>query len=148
MILASIRSLVALSAMVGVAAACSSKASRQAPTPKNTVTAKDIESNPSDPIEKVLQAKVPGVWVTRTPEGGIALRIRGQSSFYGENQPLYVIDGVTVSPGPNGALEGVNPYDIESIQVLKDPADTAMYGMRGANGVIIVKTKSPGRKRG
>jgi TonB-dependent starch-binding outer membrane protein SusC len=148
MILASVRTLLALSMIVGVAAACSSKSSRQAPTPKNTVTAKDLESNPSESIEKILQAKVPGVWVTRTPDGGIALQIRGQSSFYGENQPLYVIDGVTIAPGPNGALQGVNPHDIESIQVLKDPADTAMYGMRGANGVIVIKTKTAGRPRG
>jgi TonB-dependent SusC/RagA subfamily outer membrane receptor len=146
MILVSVRTLLALSIVVGVTAACSSRAPRQSPTPKNTVTAKDIEANPSEPIEKILQAKVPGVWVTRTPDGGIAVKIRGTSSFYGENQPLYVIDGMTMNPGPSGALTGVNPHDIESIQVLKDPADTAMYGIRGANGVIVIKTKAPGRR--
>ena len=146
MLVASVRTLVALSMIVGVTAACSSRQSRQVPTPKNTVTSKDVEANPSESIEKILQAKVPGVLVTRTPDGGIALQIRGQSSLYAANQPLYVIDGVTISPGPNGALTGVNPHDIESIQVLKDPADTAVYGMRGANGVIVVKTKQPGRR--
>jgi TonB-dependent SusC/RagA subfamily outer membrane receptor len=110
------------------------------------VTAEDIESNPNQPIEKVLQAKVPGVWITRTPDGGIAVQLRGQSTLYGEQQPLYVVDGVPISPGPSGALTGVNPHDIESIQVLKDPADTSMYGMRGANGVIVVKTKKAGRR--
>jgi TonB-dependent SusC/RagA subfamily outer membrane receptor len=110
------------------------------------VTAKDIENNPNQPIEQLLQAKVPGVWITRTADGGVAVQIRGTTSFYGSNQPLYVIDGVPIQPGPNGALTGVNPYDIESIEVLKDAADTAIYGMRGANGVIVVKTKKPGKR--
>ena len=146
MIVVSVRTLLAVSMVVGVTAACSSRSGRPAPAaPKNTVTSKDVEANPSESIEKLLQAKVPGVWVTRTPDGGIALRLRGQSSFYGENQPLYVIDGVPISAGPNGALQGVNPHDIDTIQVLKDPAETAMYGMRGANGVIVIKTKRPGK---
>jgi TonB-dependent SusC/RagA subfamily outer membrane receptor len=148
MILASVRTLLTVAVVVGVTAACASGNARRETGDKNTVTAKDLESNPSEPIEKVLQAKVPGVWVTRTPDGGIAVQLRGTSSFYGQTQPLYVIDGVPISPGPNGALTGVNPHDIESIQVLKDPADTAMYGMRGANGVIVVKTKKPGPPRG
>jgi TonB-dependent SusC/RagA subfamily outer membrane receptor len=52
-----------------------------------------------------------------------------------------MVDGSPFMPGPNGTLTGLNPYDIESIKVLKDPADLAMYGVRGANGVIIIKTK-------
>ena len=100
----------------------------------------------SEPIEKVLQEKVPGVLITRTSDGGIAVQIRGASSFYGSNQPLYVIDDMPMQPGPGGALTGVNPYDIESIQVLKSPADTGVYGMRGANGVIVIKTKKPGKR--
>jgi TonB-dependent SusC/RagA subfamily outer membrane receptor len=133
--------------LVGLAAGCgSSRAPRREPPDRTTVTAEDIENNPSQPIEKVLQAKVPGVWITRTPDGGIAVQIRGNTSIYGEQQPLYVVDGVPIQPGPNGALNGVNPYDIESIKVLKDAAETAMYGMRGANGVIVVKTKKPGKK--
>jgi TonB-dependent SusC/RagA subfamily outer membrane receptor len=141
------RAWLSVGLLVGLTAGCgSSRAPRRDPGPNNTVTADDISRNPDQPIEKVLQSKVPGVWITRTPDGGIAVQLRGTSSFYGQQQPLYVIDGVPISPGPNGALTGVNPYDIESIQVLKDPADTAMYGMRGANGVIVVTTKKPGRK--
>ena len=71
-----------------------------------------------------------------------------RSDTWIEYGSLYVVDGVTIQPGPNGALTGINPYDIESIKVLKDPADTSMYGMRGANGVIVVTTKKPGRKTG
>jgi TonB-dependent SusC/RagA subfamily outer membrane receptor len=112
-----------------------------------TVTAEDLAKNTGRPIEEVIQAKVPGVIVSRTDDGGIALQIRGTSSFMSSNQPLFVIDDVPMTPGPRGALTGVNPHDIESIRVLKDPADIGIYGMRGANGVIVVKTKKPGAKR-
>jgi TonB-dependent SusC/RagA subfamily outer membrane receptor len=95
------------------------------------------------PIEEALSGRFPGVDVSRTPDGGIAVRIRGGSSLMGSNEPLYVIDGVEISPGTNGALTGINPYDIESIEVLKDATSTAMYGSRGSNGVVLIKMKKP-----
>jgi TonB-dependent SusC/RagA subfamily outer membrane receptor len=73
------------------------------------------------------------------------VRIRGATSINSSTEPLYVIDGVATQPGPNGSLPGVHPYDIETIQVLKDAASTAMYGVRGANGVIVIKTKQASR---
>jgi TonB-dependent SusC/RagA subfamily outer membrane receptor len=88
-------------------------------------------------------ARIPGIWVTRTANGGLAIRIRGGTSILGNNEPLYIIDGIPIEPGPNGALTGINPNDIASIEVLKDAASTTLYGMRGANGVIIIKTKHP-----
>ena len=94
-------------------------------------------------IEKTLMERFPGITVTRTADGGIAVRIRGGSSIFGSNDPLYIVDGLPVQPCAGASLTGVNPYDIESIQLLKDPADTAMYGFRGANGVIVIKTKRP-----
>src|SRR3712207_205744 len=124
------RTWLSLGLLVGLTVGCgSSRAPRREPSPQSTVTAEDLAQSPSQPIEKVLQAKVPGVWITRTGDGGIAVQLRGNSTIYGEQQPLYVVDGVPIQPGPNGALTGITPYDIESIQVLKDPADTAMYGM-------------------
>jgi TonB-dependent SusC/RagA subfamily outer membrane receptor len=107
------------------------------------VTAEDIRRSPGRPIEEILMSKFPGVVVTRTGSG-ISVRIRGTTSIRGGNEPLYVIDGVAIRPGPGGSLSGINPYDIESIEVLTDPADTAMYGVRGANGVIVIKTKQAG----
>lgn len=107
------------------------------------VTAEDLERAPNIPIEQLLQSKVPGIVVSRTEDGSIAIRIRGTSSFTGSNEPLYVVDGMPIQAGPNGGLTGINPYDIASIKVLKDPAETTMYGVRGANGVIIIKTKRP-----
>jgi len=60
---------------------------------------------------------------------------------------VYVVDDVPVQPGPGGALIVINPHDIESIKVLKDPAETGIYGMRGANGVILITTKRPGKPK-
>lgn len=107
------------------------------------VTSDDIQGNPGESIEKFLSARFSGVWVTRAADGGIAVRIRGSTSLMGKNEPLYVIDGIPIEPGPNGSLTGINPNDIASIEVLKDAASTTLYGLRGANGVIIIKTKKP-----
>jgi len=57
------------------------------------------------------------------------------------NEPLFVVDGVPIAPGPGGTLSWLNPHDIASIEVLKDAASLAMYGVRGGNGVIVIKTK-------
>jgi TonB-dependent SusC/RagA subfamily outer membrane receptor len=109
------------------------------------VSAEQIErSASSKSLDRMLQGRVSGVIVESVGNGGIAVRIRGSGSFYGSNEPLYLVDGAPFTPGPNGALTGVNPHDIESIHVLKNPADTAIYGMRGANGVVVIKTKAPG----
>ena len=110
-----------------------------APTADATVTSQDIHPAPDQPIEKVLQGRISGVDVTQGPDG-LIVRIRGQSDVMG-SEPLYVVDGQVIQPGPNGSLSGINPYDIESIKVLKDPASLTMYGSRGASGVIVVKTK-------
>jgi TonB-dependent SusC/RagA subfamily outer membrane receptor len=116
------------------------------PAPKADVTSQDIERAPGQSIEEVLKGRVAGVTVTRI-DGGLAVRIRGATSIYGSNEPLYVLDGIAIQPGPGGSLAGLDPYDIESIEVLKNPADTALYGMRGANGVIVIKTKRALRKK-
>jgi TonB-dependent SusC/RagA subfamily outer membrane receptor len=138
-----------ISAVVGVASACaSSNTSREPPPAQPMLTAEDLERTGSEPIEKTIQAKVPGLIVSRTSDGSIAVEIRGPSSFYSSGRPLYVIDESPMEPGPGGVLSGINPYDIESIRVVKDPAELGIYGMRGANGVILITTKRPGGKKG
>jgi TonB-dependent SusC/RagA subfamily outer membrane receptor len=132
--------------LIGLAAGCAHRSTLREPAGGSIVTAKDIEQSPSEPIEKLLEAKVPGLLATRTADGGIALQIRGTSSFSSSNEPLYVINDVPIQAGPGGALRGVNPHDIETIKVLKNPEDTALYGMRGANGVIVITTKKPGQR--
>jgi TonB-dependent starch-binding outer membrane protein SusC len=107
------------------------------------VTADDIQRTPSVSIEELLMSRFPGVWIARTADGGIAVRIRGGTSLSSSNKPLILVDNVPFESGPNGSLSGIVPGDIKSIEVLKDAAETAMYGVRGANGVIVIKTKRP-----
>jgi TonB-dependent starch-binding outer membrane protein SusC len=126
-------------------AACSGSNPPQtgsAPAPAaGTVTAEQISQSPGESIEQQIMKRSPGVWVGRTSDGSLAVRIRGGSSLMGNNEPLYIVDGSPFAPGPNGALTGLNPQDIDTIKVLKDPADLTMYGVRGSNGVIVIKTK-------
>ena len=90
-------------------------------------------------VEDLLVGRVSGVRVQQSARG-IRVIIRGQNSIVGSSEPLYVVDGMPIEAAPGRALIGLNPRDIESIRVLKDPVDTSMYGMRGANGVVIIKT--------
>ena len=134
---------------LAIAAAACASGSRTRPAPhaqpsgNATVTANDIEERPGRSIEEILAGKIAGVQVGRNQEGALTVRIRGTSTFNGNTEPLYVIDGIPIQPGPGGSLAGINPYDIESIKVLKDAIATSEYGSRGANGVIVIKTKKP-----
>ena len=137
------RVLLKAGAIAVLLTACSHKKPNASAPParQQGVTEEDIARAPEQPIEQQLMAKVPGIEVSRTASGEIAIRIRGGSSLYGSNEPLYVVDGIALQPSQGGGLPGVNPYDIASIEVLKDAASTTMYGSRGANGVIVIKTK-------
>jgi TonB-dependent SusC/RagA subfamily outer membrane receptor len=149
MSLSSPRPLLSCGLLVALMSACASATGRTPPDRPlpppdqgTIVTANDLDQGTTvDPIERTLAARVSGVVVTNTADGGIAIRIRGQSTVNGETEPLYVIDGLAVLPGPGGSLTGINPKDIDSIEVLKDVSATAFYGLRGANGVILIKTK-------
>ncbi len=120
-------------------------ASSAVPSPESsaTVTAADIDQNPNIPIEQLLRGRIAGVTVARGDDGGLLVRVRGATSFAGSDAPLYVVDGVPLQPSPSGSLQGINPYDIESIKVLKDAASLTMYGSRAANGVVVIKMKRP-----
>ena len=116
-----------------------------AASPGQAVVA-DARQTPNEPIEKYLAARSAGVVIGRASDGSPTVRIRGgSSSMYGNNAPLYIVDGVPFSPSSEGGLSGINPYDIESIRVLKEASDLTMYGVRGANGVIVIKTKAARR---
>ncbi|MEM9721195.1 MAG: SusC/RagA family TonB-linked outer membrane protein, partial [Bacteroidota bacterium] len=120
----------------------------------SSIGADAIESQPVITMQNALQGRAAGVQVTNnsgTPGGGIDVRVRGSTSITADNQPLYVVDGVPVIAGDfsqNGvgnagtnALADINPNDIESIEVLKDASTAAIYGSRGANGVVLITTK-------
>jgi len=116
------------------------------------VKADDIEKQPvSNPLA-ALEGRVPGLLITQQtgmPNGAFTVQIRGQNSIAQGNDPLYVVDGVPyasellpgLNPSGGNTLNFIDPYDIESIEVLKDADATAIYGSRGANGVILITTK-------
>ena len=94
-------------------------------------------------MEDLFAGRFPGVDVSRTEGGGLQIRIRGGSNtFFGSNEPLYVVDDTPLPPDSHGIVF-LNPHDIQKIEVLKNPADTAIYGIRGGNGVIKITTKRP-----
>jgi len=118
------------------------------------VTSEQIGKLNAATATQALQGLAAGVKVVQNSGaagGGISVRVRGQSSISASNEPLYIVDGVPVVSGNllqtdlggqgNNALSSLNPQDIESIQVLKDAASTAIYGARGANGVVMITTK-------
>ena len=103
-----------------------------------SVNQESLEAIPLVSVDQVLQGRMAGVQVTQgdfTPGKGASIRIRGGNSMLGGNDPLYVIDGFP------GDFNNINPNDIQSIEVLKDASATAIYGARGANGVVLITTK-------
>ncbi|WP_298141141.1 TonB-dependent receptor [Flavobacterium sp.] len=136
----------------------------------SSVKAKDLQDLKQVNIDQMIQGKAAGVSVTSNsgqPGSAVSIRVRGTTSISGTNEPLYIIDGVPVSGDATGRatsgrplagndfsanggsgnnavspLSMINPNDVESIDILKDASATAIYGSRGANGVIIITTKS------
>lgn len=107
----------------------------------STVGMRSFKSQPVTNVSQILQGRTSGVEVTSTSgmPGSVAkVRIRGTTSINKSSDPLYVIDGIISSSG----LDGLNPQDIQSMEILKDASSTAIYGSRGANGVILVTTRS------
>ncbi|WP_372934752.1 SusC/RagA family TonB-linked outer membrane protein, partial [Mariniphaga sediminis] len=105
-----------------------------------SVKSEDLEKIPVTNISQAIQGRAVGVNIRQnqtSPGGGISIRVRGISSFKGNVEPLYVIDGVI-----GGNINTINPSDIKSIEILKDASSTAIYGTSGANGVILVTTKT------
>ncbi|MES2804978.1 MAG: SusC/RagA family TonB-linked outer membrane protein [Bacteroidota bacterium] len=106
-----------------------------------TVSSKTIEGRPNASFIQTLQAQVSGLNITSgtgQPGGNSQIIIRGTGSINGKVEPLFVIDGIPLN---SDNFRSINPDDIESVSVLKDAGATSIYGNRGANGVIIVKTK-------
>ncbi len=121
-----------------------------------SVSSEELQRTLNTSLQEGLDGRVAGVQVISgqgTPGGDLAVKVRGGTSLTASNEPLYVIDGFpieieTVIDNPdlptttNGALSGIDPNDIVSIDILKDASATAIYGSRGANGVVIITTKS------
>src|SRR5437773_4230574 len=144
---------------------------RNAPTSTVTVDTKALNNAPAQSLEQALQGKVPGAMIAMNsgaPGGGAQMQIRGVTSILGAGQPLFVVDGVIISndavsagansitgAGARSTAAGIggsqdalvnrvadlNPQEIESVEVLKSAAATAMYGSRATNGVVVIRTK-------
>lgn len=119
-----------------------------------TVSSERFKEIPVTSLDQALQGQAAGTVVQQssgTPGGGVMVRIRGNTSISASNRPLYIIDGIPVAAGAlspsdfggqdDNALSAINPNDIESIQILKDASAKAIYGSRGANGVVLITTK-------
>ena len=106
----------------------------------SSISSKDLKDIPINSAEEALAGRLAGVQVTGSegsPDAQVQIRVRGGGSITQDNSPLYVVDGIIV----DNALSTLSPQDIESIDVLKDASATAIYGARGANGVVIITTK-------
>ncbi|MCX2678607.1 TonB-dependent receptor [Galbibacter sp. EGI 63066] len=137
----------------------------------SSIQSEEIEDIPQVSIDQLMQGRAAGVSITQNsgqPGSSVSVRIRGITSITGSNEPLYVIDGVPISgdatnsstsgSSPVGSdgqqevavspLASLNPSDVESIDILKDASATAIYGSRGANGVVIITTKKGKRGEG
>jgi TonB-linked SusC/RagA family outer membrane protein len=113
-----------------------------------SIKSDELTQTPVANVAQGLQGRVAGVQVVQNssaPGGNVSVRVRGTNSIRGSSEPLYIIDGVQISNGGGvndlSPLSTINPNDIESVEILKDASSTAIYGARGANGVVIVTTK-------
>ena len=155
------RAMLGVSALV-IAAGCASAPSQPPRASSGTAS--------SSTSMRDLQARSSGVVIHSLAGGSIGVTIAGGPGSFGATSftppaaagergskppenvalgssgPLFLLDGVPYTPGPGGLLIGINPDEIESIKALKDPADLSLYGMRGANGVIVIKMKQVGAK--
>jgi TonB-dependent starch-binding outer membrane protein SusC len=108
-----------------------------------SISPKEFAGQPVTRLDQILQGRAAGVQVSNVggaPGGAVRIRVRGANSILGDNNPLYVVDGYI-----GADFTTINPNDIETLQVLKDASSTAIYGSRGANGVIIITTKKGGK---
>lgn len=100
-----------------------------------------LQGVPSRNIEELLAGRVAGVQVVQLPGGGISVRIRGATSFNASTEPLYVVDGMPVQVDRDRGIDWLSPADLLRIEILKDASTTSMYGVRGANGVVLITTR-------
>jgi TonB-dependent SusC/RagA subfamily outer membrane receptor len=140
------RALPSLAIVAGLALGCAHKAREshalptRPPPPPASMRGTEAARERSTSLAQLLAGRLSGVTVYPAPDGGIIVRMGGPTSFYGDQSPLFVVDGVTIE-GNSTTLSWLDPHDVDFIQALKDPSQTAIYGVRGSNGVIVIRTK-------
>lgn len=139
-----------------------SQSKRNLASATSKVSADEFKSAVNNTVEQAIQGRATGITVhevTGEPGAPSIIRVRGNNSLSGNNEPLYVVDGFPMPSyveastnaqgvSPQNGLYGINPADIESIEILKDASATAIYGSRGANGVVVITTKAGKRGEG
>ena len=115
----------------------------------STVNSQTLNQKPATSINEALQGRVAGVFITpgQSPSDGAGIKIRGTNTINSGSNPIYVVDGMVMSDAFN-FFNSINPNDVEEIQVLKDASATALYGSRGANGVVVITTKKAKQGKG
>ena len=140
------RALVAGSLAMSLACASGAPKDTSAASPSSSTDTSSVINSDGKSMEDLFVGRFAGVSVSPTDGGGLLIRIRGGSNtFYGSDEPLFVVDDVPLQAGSHGIVY-LNPHDIQKIEVLKNPADIALYGIRGGNGVIKITTTRPGRR--
>jgi TonB-dependent SusC/RagA subfamily outer membrane receptor len=128
--------------VAGLVVGCAHRHTEAAPAAAadpNTVSTDEQARSGAGSVEQILAGRISGVTVTAAPGGGLVVRFAGPTSFYAGQEPLFVIDGIPVEV-QRGTLTWLSAHDVESIRALKG-ADATIYGVRGSNGVIVIKTK-------
>ena len=118
----------------------------ETPRPRNggiLITADDIQRSPGMSVEQLVITHVPGATLTRARDGHPVIRLRAENTILGDPEPLIVVNDVPLDPNVSGNLSAIDTHDIATIEVLRDAAATSLYGLRGANGVILIRTKQP-----
>jgi TonB-dependent SusC/RagA subfamily outer membrane receptor len=129
------RTIAILTIALGVSAsACAARSTR-----RGSDTAAALNANGRSMAE-LFQGKFPGVQVFQDPGGGIRIRIRNAGTINGGGDPLFVLDGVPLQNNPDGLIF-IDPNEIAKIEVLKDIGSTSIYGIQGANGVVLITRK-------
>ena len=109
----------------------------------NTITGEELERTAptATSLSELIEGRLPGIRVVAVSDGSIQVQTTSRVSLYGSNAVLIVVDDMPIEPNANGTLPGLSASDIVSIKLLKDLTETSRYGMRGSNGVILIKTK-------
>ena len=131
-----------------VLAGCSGSDEAREPREANTISGEELERTApaATTLAELIDGRIPGVRVVQMGDGSIQVQARGSTTLSGGNALLIVVDGVPTEPNLNGTLPGLNVSEIESIKLLRDLTETSRYGMRAANGVIVVTTKGAARR--
>lgn len=133
-----------VAALAGALAGCAHAGDGESSGPREAgpaVSAQDIERAPTVSVEDQMTGRFPGVRIIHLPGGGFSVRMFGPTGPRSNQEPLYVVDGLPVRVDPGRGIYWLNPLDIARIRVLKNVADTALWGVRGGNGVVVITTK-------